>query len=51
MNHVHEAMRTCTFLNPNEETVVDDDADILAAIVHAQSVDEARAYKTDEDSL
>jgi hypothetical protein len=51
MNRVHDAMRISAFLNPQEEAVVDDDEDILADIILAHSLDEARAYETDEESF
>jgi hypothetical protein len=50
MNEIHDAMRISQFLNPLEEVVVDDDEDILADIVLANSIDEARTYETDEES-
>jgi hypothetical protein len=49
MNQIHDAMQISAFLNPLEEVVTDDDEDILADIVLAHSIDEARAYETDEE--
>ncbi len=50
MNEIHDAMRISQFLNPVEEVVEDDDEDILADIILAHSLDEARSYETDEES-
>ncbi len=41
-NQIHDAMRINSFLNPVEENVKDDDDDVLADIVHAHSIGEAR---------
>jgi hypothetical protein len=51
MHQIHDAMRISTSLKPREEAIVDNDKDILAVIVLAHSVDEARAYETDEEKF
>ncbi len=50
MKEIHDAMRINVFLNPVEEVVTDDDEDIFADIVLTHSIDEGRAYETDEES-
>jgi hypothetical protein len=42
MNHVYKVLCISTFFNPLEEAVVNTEDDILAHIVYAHSVDEAR---------
>jgi hypothetical protein len=49
MNEIHDTMRISQFLNPQEKEIVDDNEVIHADIVLAHSVDESRAYETDED--
>jgi hypothetical protein len=51
MYRVNDPMRISTFLNTLEAVVDDDNKDILTDIVLAHSMDEARAYETDEKCL
>jgi hypothetical protein len=48
MDHIHDAMQINNFLNQVEKNMEDDDNDILANIVHAQSVGEIQGDKIDE---
>jgi hypothetical protein len=50
MKEIHDVMQMNVFLNPVEEVVIDNDEDIFADIVLAHSIDEGRAYETDEES-